>query len=64
MNDFVAEHPMRRVCPFEPPPEMAGLRRNDPVARVRIWDGSTPWLITRYEDQRATLTDLPGSAPT
>ncbi|MBB5157312.1 hypothetical protein BJ970_004846 [Saccharopolyspora phatthalungensis] len=33
------------------------MRCNDPVARVRIWDGSTPWLIFRYEDQRAALSD-------
>ncbi len=52
-----AAFPMQRICPFDPPPEL-GLRRADaPVSRVRIWDGSTPWLITRYDDQRAVLAD-------
>ncbi|GAB7039081.1 cytochrome P450 [Catenuloplanes niger JCM 9533] len=28
-----------------------------PVAKVRIWDGSTPWFVTRHADQRALLND-------
>src|SRR4051794_15815439 len=49
--------PMQRRCPFDPPPQLGRLRAEDPVSRVRLWDGSTPWLITRYEDQRAVLAD-------
>lgn len=41
-------------CPFDPPP---GLRFDPPVRRVRIWDGSTPWLVTGYEHVRALLAD-------
>ncbi|WP_067722290.1 cytochrome P450 [Nocardia yamanashiensis] len=41
-------------CPFDPPPQ---LRRADRIARVRIWDGSEPWLITGYDDVRALLAD-------
>jgi cytochrome P450 len=48
-------YPMTRTCPFDPPPEYAQLRKNDPFTRVRIWDGSTPWLLTRYEDMRVVL---------
>ncbi|GAB3843462.1 cytochrome P450 [Dactylosporangium cerinum] len=48
---------MQRRCPFDPPPQLSRLRAEDPVSRVRLWDGSTPWLITRYEDQRAVLAD-------
>jgi cytochrome P450 len=28
-----------------------------PIARVRVWDGSTPWLISRHADQRTLLGD-------
>ena len=28
-----------------------------PLSRVRIWDGSTPWLITGYEEARALFAD-------
>ncbi|GAA3196104.1 MULTISPECIES: cytochrome P450 [Streptomyces] len=44
-------------CPFDPPPLYAALRAQAPLVRVRIWDGQTPWLVTRYEDQRAVLAD-------
>ncbi|MFE9610971.1 cytochrome P450 [Streptomyces sp. NPDC006012] len=44
-------------CPFDPPPRLASLRSHAPLVRVRIWDGGTPWLVTRYEDQRAVLSD-------
>ena len=48
-------YPMRRTCPFDPPPEYARLRQDDPITRVRLWDGTTPWLLTRYEDMRVVL---------
>ena len=44
-------------CPFDPPPELAGLREREPFSRVRIWDGTPAWLITRYQDQRTILAD-------
>ena len=44
-------------CPFDPPPPLGGLREDAPVSRVRLWDGSTPWLVTRYADVRAVLAD-------
>jgi cytochrome P450 len=28
-----------------------------PISRIRLWDGSTPWLVTRYADVRALLAD-------
>ncbi|GAA1027658.1 MULTISPECIES: cytochrome P450 [Amycolatopsis] len=48
--------PMAREprCPFAPAP---GLTARPPVSRVRLWDGSEPWLITRYTDVRAVLAD-------
>jgi cytochrome P450 len=59
MTDTVAAFPMARAagCPFDPPPEMLRLQTERPVTRVRLWDGSTPWLVTRYEDQRALYGD-------
>jgi cytochrome P450 len=44
-------------CPFDPPKEYERLRSERPVSRVTLWDGTTPWLITRYADQRAVLSD-------
>ncbi|MFG2127044.1 cytochrome P450 [Streptomyces sp. NPDC048751] len=53
------EFPMPRAagCPFAPPPEMMRLHAEKPVSRVRLWDDSTPWLVTRYADQRALYGD-------
>ncbi|MFI1605991.1 cytochrome P450 [Streptomyces griseofuscus] len=53
------EHPMPRAtgCPFDPPPALQTLQSERPVSRVRIWDGSSPWMITRHEDVRALLGD-------
>ena len=52
--DGVPAFPMTRQCPFDPPAELGEL---PPVSRVRLWDGSTPWLVTRYDDVRAVLRD-------
>ncbi|GHG25959.1 MULTISPECIES: cytochrome P450 [Amycolatopsis] len=49
--------PPPRACPYAPPPRLAELQRDAPISRVRIWDGSTPWLLTRYADVRAVLAD-------
>jgi cytochrome P450 len=40
---------------LEPPPALAELRETEPVTRVRLWDGSSAWLATRYHDVRALL---------
>ncbi|MGW3471995.1 hypothetical protein ACWDKQ_26810 [Saccharopolyspora sp. NPDC000995] len=58
----VPAYPMARGCPFDPPPGLGRLQRDAPVSRVRLWDGSTPWLITRYEDVRMVLADRRTSA--
>ena len=44
-------------CPFDPPPAYRKLQQEAPISRVRLWDGSTPWLVTRYADERALLSD-------
>jgi len=55
----IPDYPMERAagCPFAPPPEVLELGTTKPVARVRIWDGSTPWLITGYDEARALFSD-------
>ncbi|WP_373121816.1 cytochrome P450 [Mycobacterium marinum] len=44
-------------CPFAPPPGVMSLAAAKPLTRVRIWDGSTPWLITGYEQVRELFSD-------
>lgn len=55
----IAEYPMARAegCPFDPPPDLLAKQQEGPLTRVRVWDGSAPWLVTRYADQRAVLAD-------
>lgn len=55
----VPGYPMSRDagCPFHPPATVRRLTAEAPVSKVRIWDGSLPWLITRHADQRTLLTD-------
>jgi cytochrome P450 len=51
----LADFSMARVagCPFDPAPALSQVER--PMRRVRLWDGSTPWLVTGYAEQRALL---------
>jgi cytochrome P450 len=44
-------------CPFDPPPSIQALQEQAPLTRVRLPDGTTPWLATRYAEQRALLAD-------
>jgi cytochrome P450 len=58
-TEATPEFPMARAagCPFDPPSELRASVARRPVARVRIWDGSTPWLVTGHAEQRALLMD-------
>jgi cytochrome P450 len=55
----IPDYPMDRAagCPFAPPPDMMALAGERPLSRVRIWDGSTPWLITGFEECRELFSD-------
>ncbi|MEZ0350224.1 cytochrome P450 [Mycobacterium sp. pR1184] len=55
----IPDYPMARDerCPFAPPPDVMALAHERPLTRVRIWDGSTPWLITGYEQVRELFSD-------
>ena len=53
--DKTPEFPMTRAerCPFDPPPGLRELRDDAPaLTRVQLWDGSTPWIVTRHAEQR------------
>lgn len=52
-------YPMPRPagCPLDLAPCLAYLRAQAPLVRVRLWDGSSPWLVTRHAQQRALLAD-------
>ncbi|WEB45646.1 cytochrome P450 [Streptomyces yunnanensis] len=49
--------PTVRSCPFDPPEEYRTLREQDPITPMTFPDGSTGWLVTRYEDVRTVLAD-------
>ena len=55
----VPEYPMEREarCPFAPPQRMLEMSEVKPLSRVRIWNGTTPWLITGHEVARALFAD-------
>jgi len=64
--DGIPDYPLPRAagCPFDPPPALRALQAETPITRVRLWDGSSPWLVNRYDDQRALLADPRMSADT
>ncbi|MFF3372218.1 cytochrome P450 [Streptomyces sp. NPDC002680] len=53
------EWPMPRAegCPFDPPPALRPLSAGKGLATIRIWDGSTPWIVTGHAEQRTLLND-------
>jgi cytochrome P450 len=57
--DTVTDFPQQRAtgCPFDPPPALRELQREGPLTRVRLGDGTTPWLVTRYAEQKTLLSD-------
>lgn len=68
MSEITGGPPPARECPYypmtrdpqrplDPPTEYRRLREQPGVPRVRVWDGSTPWLITRYLDVRQALAE-------
>src|SRR6195952_3977332 len=55
----VPEYPMEREAPgpFAPPQQMLEMGETKSLSRVRIWNGTTPWLITGHEVARALFSD-------
>jgi len=60
LSDFAMER--APGCPFDPAPTLSEHQQERPMRRVRLWDGSTPWLVTSYAEQRALLGDPRASA--
>jgi cytochrome P450 len=60
----IPTYPMPRFTPFDPPPQLTAIQDGERVIRVRLWDGSTPWVITGYDEVRAILADPRVSADT
>jgi cytochrome P450 len=57
-TDVTERHyPFSRGCPFDPPELYKELRHSEPFARVRLWDGSSPYLLTNHADIKAVLSD-------
>ncbi|MFJ4921295.1 cytochrome P450 [Streptomyces sp. NPDC088725] len=52
----VPDFPLRRGCPFAPPEQATEFREAGAPRRVKIWNGSTPWLITRHEHVQQVLS--------
>jgi len=49
--------PRDKRHPFDPPADLLRRQREQPVSKMQIWDGTSAWVITRYEDGRAALSD-------
>ncbi|WP_405912519.1 cytochrome P450 [Streptomyces sp. NBC_00963] len=49
--------PVQRTRPLDPPLEYDQLREEQPVTRVRFPNGSTGWLVTRFEEGSQVFSD-------
>ncbi|MFF2952817.1 cytochrome P450 [Kitasatospora sp. NPDC057965] len=56
------DFPVKRTDPLAPPAEYQRFRTEEPVAKVRLPDDSTCWVVTRFDDVRTVLTDQRFSA--
>lgn len=55
--DGLLPFPFPHTDGLAPLPELADLRRNRPVVKVGLPNGSTAWLVTRNADVRKVLAD-------
>jgi cytochrome P450 len=51
------EMPTIRSCPFDPPAQLAALRSDQPVSRLRYPDGHLGWLVTDWAHACAVMRD-------
>ncbi|WP_336085484.1 cytochrome P450 [Nocardia sp. SSK8] len=57
MSERVIDVPAVAPGTAGPPGDYARLRVEEPVARVRLPNGETGWLLSRYDDARAAFAD-------
>ncbi|MFD7118717.1 cytochrome P450 [Streptomyces sp. NPDC059922] len=60
--NLIDPHPTTRLNTFDPPPELAKYRQDEPVRRMRYPDGHIGWLVTSHALARKLLTDTRFSA--
>ncbi|MFG2494540.1 cytochrome P450 [Streptomyces caniferus] len=53
----IQPQPRVRACPFDPPEEYRTVRELEAITQMTLLDGEPGWVVTRYEDVRAVLTD-------
>ncbi|SFB01466.1 Cytochrome P450 [Collimonas sp. OK607] len=56
----ILDYPTPRdpAAPFMPSPELRALQNAGvEITRVRIWDGSTPWILLSHAAQRTIMSD-------
>jgi cytochrome P450 len=56
------QFPFPRVDTLSPPPAYSDFRAEDALKKVRLFDGRSVWLATRYDDVRTILSDARFSA--
>ncbi|MFJ3793350.1 cytochrome P450 [Kitasatospora sp. NPDC090091] len=58
-EEAVPFYPMERggSCPFDPANQLAALATEQPITRVRLWNGNHAWLVTKNADLRAAISD-------
>lgn len=50
-------YPQVRTCPYRPPHGYTELTARGPLHRVELYDGKLGWVVTRYAEARALLSD-------
>ncbi|TAK69014.1 MAG: cytochrome P450 [Actinomycetota bacterium] len=55
----VPEFPMLRdpEHPLDPPPILAQMQAGAGVCPAKMWNGTTPWIVTRFADLQQMLSD-------
>jgi len=53
----IIDFPVPRSHPLDPPPKYREIAAERPLQRVRTPLGDIAWLVSRYEDARAVLSD-------
>ncbi|MEU5839971.1 cytochrome P450 [Streptomyces diacarni] len=57
MSETLPSMPIERTRLLDPPLEYDQLREEQPIARVRFPNGSTGWLVTRFEEGSQVFSD-------